>query len=415
MLRLVAGTYFVLTSLYCLLAYLPYTFFFLINAPPYAWMPWFGRHQAALDWVAAAAAVAATWRLREAWMRRDRSFLVGIGMLAAAGVYLSFRPYLATLQDNRASYAWSLAALLPLAAVALWKPTLWQERRHLRPDEQLGGCSADDHRTLGYSGGSLVAIVICTIYTAGMRMRLFTETRTLRPHWVDAELTLWSLLSHLVLAVAVVSAINLIFALAAKTPNSRRVRRAGVGVLVLASLWIALLRFLENALSFGGWAARAYSGALALTLTLWGFSIVLPFLDATFVESANPLLTRLSGRRRRGLVIAWIVLAAAAALAIASPYLLGGADWSGFLEDTVTLLVWIAVSVCLFRLRPSRVQYSALAVLLVLIGSATAYKTLQAGEIFWSRPLGATDDEISLALEAYGGHDSSFQLAHHIL
>ena len=422
LLRLVAGTYFVLTSLYCLLAYLPYTFFFLIKAPPYAWMPWFVRHQAALYWVAAAAAVGATWRVREAWARRDRSFLVGIGLLAVAGIYLSFRPFLAALEDNRAAYAWSLAALLPLAAVARWKPKLWQAARaRLRTGEQHGGDSTDDHRPLGYSGGLLVAIVICAIYTAGVRMRLFTETRTLRLHWADAELTLWSLLSHLVLAVAVVSAINLIFALAAKTPNPRRVRRAGVGVLVFASLWIALLRFLENALSFGGWAARAYSGALALTLTLWGFSIVLPFLDAPsldspFFDSAqNPALARLPGRRRRGQIIAWIVLAAAATLAIASPYLIGGADWSGFLEDTVTLLVWIAVSVCLFRLRPSRVQHSVLAVVLVLVGSAAAYKTLQAGEIFWSRPLGATDDEISLALEAYGGHDSSFQLAHHIL
>ena len=47
-LRFAVGTYFVLTSLYCLLAYLPYTFFFLIKSPPYAWMPWFVHHQAAL-------------------------------------------------------------------------------------------------------------------------------------------------------------------------------------------------------------------------------------------------------------------------------------------------------------------------------------------------------------------------------
>ena len=48
LLRLVSGIYFVLTSIYCLLAFLPYTFFFLIKARPYAWMPWFVRHQATL-------------------------------------------------------------------------------------------------------------------------------------------------------------------------------------------------------------------------------------------------------------------------------------------------------------------------------------------------------------------------------
>ncbi len=41
LLRLVSGIDFVLTSIYCLLAFLPYTFFFLIKAPPYSWMPWF--------------------------------------------------------------------------------------------------------------------------------------------------------------------------------------------------------------------------------------------------------------------------------------------------------------------------------------------------------------------------------------
>jgi hypothetical protein len=50
-LRLASGTYFVLASVYCLLAFLPYTFCALIKAPPYPWMPWFVRHQGGLYWV----------------------------------------------------------------------------------------------------------------------------------------------------------------------------------------------------------------------------------------------------------------------------------------------------------------------------------------------------------------------------
>jgi hypothetical protein len=95
--------------------------------------------------------------------------------------------------------------------------------------------------------------------------------------------------------------------------------------------------------------------------------------------------------------------------------MVGDADWSGFLQGTITLIFWIAVSVCLFRLRPARAQYSALVVLAILVASGALYKTLQASEIFWSSPLGSTDDEISLTLEEYAGHDNSFQLAHHIL
>jgi hypothetical protein len=89
LLRLVSGTYFVLTSIDCLLAFLPYAFFFLIKAPPYSWMPWFVRHRATLCSVAASAAVAANWPLREAWAKREPRFLIGAGLLLAAGVYLS--------------------------------------------------------------------------------------------------------------------------------------------------------------------------------------------------------------------------------------------------------------------------------------------------------------------------------------
>ena len=91
------------------------------------------------------------------------------------------------------------------------------------------------------------------------------------------------------LAIVVVSGINLVFMLAAKTAKPRSFRRAGVRVLVLSSLWFASSRFLENALSFAGWAANVYAG----TLTLYGFLIVRPS-DA---------------------IVAWIVLAASAALA----------------------------------------------------------------------------------------------------
>ncbi len=81
----------------------------------------------------------------------------------------------------------------------------------------------------------------------------------------------------------------------------------------------------------------------------------------------------------------------------------------------VWVTVWVTISVCLSRLRPTHNRYSALVIVLVAAGCAVTYKTLQATEILWSKPLGATDDEISLALEAYGGQDISFQLAHNIL
>lgn len=411
LLRLGAGTYFVLTSLYCLLAFLPYTFYALIKAPAYAWMPWFVHHQAGLYWAAITAAVVANWRLEDSGERRSKSFLAGIGLLAVAGVYVTSRPFLPGLENNSAAYGWSLIAMAPLAAISLWRP-------HVPNDlSERSASGAWDRRFEGklfaYSGGLLVALVVSLIYVAGARMRIYSDTRSLSFHPADAELAVWSFVSHCALAIAILSVLNLAFLLASKTARPRAVRRGMVGALVFAALWTALVRFLENAMSFEGWSAQVYAASLALTLTLWGFSSVRPFLERQGRALEEPGIR--GGWLSSRAVAMWVVVAALTAVALASRSLIGGEDWNGIVESTWALVFWVAMSLCLYRLRPVRAKYSAAVVLGILLGSAFVYKGLQATEIFWGRPLGSTDDEISLKLEEYGGRDPSFQLAHHVL
>lgn len=391
--RVFAGAYFLLTSIYCLLAFLPYTYYFLIKAPAYVWMPWFVRHQALLYWLASAAAFIAGWNLRESWRKRNWRFVTSLAAFVCFGIYLSLHPFLATLQNSRSAYGWSLAALLPLAVASLWRPS----------DSADPGTTHRDARVIAYSSAVLIACILSVLYFAEGRARIHSQTHTFAFHASDAELAIWSLLSHVILALAVFSAINLVTVFAMKTPRPRAIRLAVNSALVFAALWMVLYRFLESALSFRGGLAHLYAASLSLTLTLWGFSLVLPFLRrSTLVES------------RRSFA-ASIFLFASCALALAFPYIVGDADWSGFLQSTVTLLLWTVISVCIIQLRPRQGGYSVTTILAVAVLSALLYKGLQATQIFWSRPLGSTDDEISLTLEAYGGNDNSFQLAHHIL
>ncbi len=55
------------------------------------------------------------------------------------------------------------------------------------------------------------------------------------------------------------------------------------------------------------------------------------------------------------------------------------------------------------------------AMLAVVFFAGFGYKALQATEILWARPLGATDDEVARAMDNYAAGDASFQLVHHIL
>ena len=59
LLKILFGVFFVLTSVYCLLAFLPYTYYALIKAPTFAWFPQFAQDHALLFWLASIAAVVA--------------------------------------------------------------------------------------------------------------------------------------------------------------------------------------------------------------------------------------------------------------------------------------------------------------------------------------------------------------------
>jgi arylsulfatase A-like enzyme len=402
LLRLVSGTYFLLTSLYCLLAFLPYTFCALIKAPPYAWMPWFVHHQAELYWAAAAAVLLADWPRR--WKEKSQQFLTGCGLLAAGGIYLTLHPFLPGLESNRAAYGWGLAVLACMAGLTVWGwPKDARTQHNAKPSD--GGL-------FGYSSGVLVALVVSLIYSVGAHLNPNHEAGTLTFHSADAELALWSMLSHVVVAVAILSTLNLIRLLAAKTQWPQPTSQVFTGIAIVVVVWISLARFLDRAMSFDRWAAQIYAASLALTLVLWGFSLVLPFVRRGASELSDVEKTK---RSRRQTVATWGAMIPLTGLALASRSLIGGEDWNGFVASTCALLFWILMSLCIYRLRPGSAKYSATAVIGTLLLSAFAYKGLQATEIFWGKSLGSTDDEISVKFEEYGGRDASFQLAHSVL
>jgi hypothetical protein len=265
----------------------------------------------------------------------------------------------------------------------------------------------------GYSIGLQVALVVSVIYTIGARMQVYSATHTLGFHIQEVELALWSLVSHFVVAVAVLSALNLIFLIAAETSKPPIARRTLLGTTIVAVLSFVLARFLDTAMSFDGFGAYTYATALSLTLTLWGFTLVRPFLAPRVSTKGSTQKPSTPSRAQR--LATWVAIAILLLLALGSRSLIGGEDWNGFVAGTWALLFWIAMSACLYRLRPVRATYSPAVVAGIIMVGAFAYKGMQATEIFWGKPLGSTDDEISLKFEEYGSQDPSFLLAHHVL
>lgn len=385
------GTYLVLTSIYCLLAFLPYTYVAVIKAPPYAWMPWFADHQAVLYWALLALLGVTHWP-----SQRRLGFFLMTGLLALVGIYLVARPFLPGLQSNWNSYSWSLVALGPLALVAGWEiPRHWPAASRNSNDSLYP-----------YGIGIGIAIAVALLYGIAAALHGYVDNRSARFTMAGFELTAWSVLSHVLLAVITLSMLNLVRIASRRASSSNRVFFLATGTLAFVLLWRVLLGFLKSALTFEGWPAQLYAATLAATLVVWIASLVMPIFT-------NVAQAETKSRASRFGVLA--VVFGLSLTAIALPSAIGGSDWNGVLQNTFTIIFWAALCVCFYGLQSRRASYSWVNVLAVLLLSTFAYKGLQATEIFWAKPLGTTDDNVSRAMEAYAVHDASFQLVNDFL
>lgn len=392
--KLFFGVYFFLTSFYCLLAFLPYTYTAVVKAPPYSWMPWFVKHHGLLYWLALLVVAMSCWKSRKTgW------FHLSFGALAMAGLFLMARPFMPFVHDDNATYFWGLAALLPvtlIAAADLLAGSFWRGR-----DETASSL-------LSYSSAILAAVLIALLNALGVLFRRYAAGQgILSQPLYDFELIGWSVISHAVIAIILLSVLNLFRMVAAKTAHPQALRLALQGSLSWVVLWTATEHFFGTALSFEGWRAHVYAAALAATLTLFGIFVVSSFfLPVPSAVSIHP-------KRRRSFLIG--ACAGMVFAAFVFPVLIGGGDWNGILQTTFAITFWLVLGLCLYSLRPRRGRYSLATVLGMLILAGSGYKALQASAIFWAKPLGPTNVAISFTMESYANRDASFALAHFLL
>ncbi len=397
-LKSIWGAYLVLTSVYCLLAFLPYTYVALIKSPAYAWMPWFAHHQASLYWLALLALAIAVWPADWPRAKRKSGALV-FAALALTGIYLLARPFLPGLQNNWSAYRWSLVALLPLLLAAV------AELRRNWPENSLQGTRGP----LSYFTAVWVAVAVAVLYAAGVQVHSYAGNRSLKLDSAQAELTAWSMVSHVLLALIVVSLLNLILLATRRMRRPDGLRLTLYGAVMAIAIGVAVDHFLGSALTFEGWPAHLYAALFAVSLTLFIGSLSLPFLYNAHPPAPEAL------RRPRLRPIPILVAAVFSLLAVALPTLIGGGDWDGVIQTTFTIFFWITLSVCVYLILPRRSNYSLAVILAVLLLGGIGYKALQVTEIFWAKPLGSTDDDVAHSLENYAAQDASFALAHHIL
>jgi hypothetical protein len=245
LLKVAWGAFLALTSLYCLLAFLPYTYYSLIKAPAYSWVPWFVRHHALLYWMTAGAAAFA-YRPR----KNRAGYLASFGIVVLFGIFASVKPFLAAIGNTRTAY-WG-------AVVALWAIVLVASACGLgdRTDRENDTPRANQ---LSYTTGVFLAAAIALLSAAGAHTRIYSETRAFDWHISDSYSIFQSVATHVVVAVILISILNLARIAAARTARPKLIGRGLIALLVFGVLWGLSVRFLESALSFEGWAAHLYA------------------------------------------------------------------------------------------------------------------------------------------------------------
>lgn len=388
-LKLLWAAYLLATSLYCLLAYLPYTYYAFIKAPVYEWMPWFAAHHILLYWPALAAGAVGYFSKRQRAL-----FVVAFGFATACGIALIFHPVLPAIQSDGTALALAMAALLLLILSAL-PVTI----------ETWPTGALSEQPLVGYSAPAVAAVLLCLLGLLGTDLRFHTQHSA---GVQSGSLFLWifSLITHIVLAIVVVTALNMLSLIVVRSRFAREMRAALLLLIAFIILWRAIARFLETAVSASNPAAELYAAELALALCCVGASLV------------RPVTLRLGTTVAKNRTRSWVLVAVAGISCIAAlfvPSEVGAWDWNGFFQSIFALALWAVIGYTICALFPQRRRYSWQALAAVLVITVFFFKAFEATDFLWARSLGTTQDGVAQSVQAYAEKDFSFGLASEFL
>jgi hypothetical protein len=377
--RLCFGGFVLLTSFYCLLAYIPFTYHWFIQNPLVYWFPVFVRFHAYI-FLIALAAVAPTL-LADLRNEETKRLTVAFVLLnfAAAAVFI-VHPFLSHLPNDSRSFIWSLLSLLPLAWIAIID-FISTDASAQRPANTV----------ISPIPAVLAAIFVTVLYASIAALRS-------KPSIADLVAIGWSFLSHLVVFLSCYLALHVAY-LVLKRFAPTQARSIAWKLLAFAVSALLLRKLVLATLGFNNWWADVYAIAFSLALlsSLQGLRIR---LSNTHSEHAIA-----EGQLGWSFRIVW--LCALIAVAIAVPRLIGTMDWNFLLQKLSAVAVWAGAFLFFYRIHSGTVAKRPILILLLagLMGFA-GYEALAYLQ---------TDPRTTIALDRYAGNDVSFKVARDLL
>jgi len=387
--RVAFAAFWLVTLAYCVLAYVPFSYFGFIRNPLLTWIPLFLTYYARLyAMVLCGVTVTLIPHLQKDRTRRSSAAFIGLNAIACC--YLWQHEVLTNLNPEPASYLWALVSLYPLVWLALLdisvagRPRPLPERSSIL--DPMRPAAAAVMVSLGFG-----SVALARAAQGGVAREL-----TLRG--VEASLSF-----HLVIFLGFWVILQCIKWVSGKTPWPRPCYWALAGIFVWLLCAQALRILVLPAISFEGSAANILAASVALTIVLYVAASTLRFrslVGRTHGTSVNP--------KPRPV---WLFALALVASAYGIPALIGRADWDFVLQKMAAIVVWVLTlqAVCWADIR-TRGKARVFAVLLLGCTGAGGYQYVRSK---LENP--GTQAVWNSALDIYSGGDISFKTAYSIL
>ena len=387
-----------LTSVYCLLAYIPDTYFAFIQAPFQPWVVELIRLHAYI-YCALLAALSGALLAEYRFGRARRMAIEFIAFQAAVAVYFLMKRPFSHLTNSSMSFVWAVATLSPLIWIGLIDHAAQREKH---PEQQW-----NEFRQVRLGVGLLAAFGIGVLYPGSAWLRTEMAGRSVSLESADFGAWAWALLLHMLFATFAVAVFNLMATVATRFRKHWLLAFCIYrGTLCVA---VALLfdRVLLPSIPLQGLEASVYSAVIAITLVLLVGGLCCG--KSTQQTPATPRQKQQSAER-----IALVVVALAAMYTV--PALIGVMDWNSVLAKLWAAIVWLGVVALVARLvQPThKVRYSGWVMIACAAVAYGAYRTLQL-ESIWPQSFQTRRAMFEEATGRHASFDASYEAIRDLL
>ncbi len=409
--RLIFLSFFILTSVYCLLAYIPFAYFQFLKFNHVAALTVFVKFHPLIYWAVVALAF---FGVRQEWRGEKTRRLTQIlfGFLGVIGLALVIHPVLAAIQNNFASFVFSVIALIPILLLIRidWVANIGKV--------QWGISDHAEDRHIFFAT-LLAAVFVALLYTSIFYIRQGQQTGSLS----KTELFIagsWSLASHLLLFAALFVAFNLIRAIARLTGNPAKTEFLLCNLLGIGMMAFSLRTVALAGISFYGMLASlyAYTASVALVGFLASLSLRLYKPEEGEVRSGLAFaLMPLTHGRIYSYMARFIWLIAMVTIAYVLAVQVALFDWNFLAQKLVVNIMWVVTFAFFYAI--TRRSYNArdLTYILLLLSTFSLgfYKSMDASQRHLPGLTQNNNLDVRSTLERYAGQDISFRFIHEML